>query len=333
MSIYQNYKSTFTSETVNKFNQLLNQIEFEKLGLSTYNLNYIQGMKPTFYYYIQLFDFSVQEIVSKENYKDKWIIDFGGGHGFLSFYLKMLGFKVIYCDFNLNSLQTAKKIANTLGFGADYYVEGSSKELLEFILDQNLNVDYLISTDTIEHVFDLDEMMKNFVQINPKMKMIFTTASNFDNHIKSNHLRKAMIKDEIEDFIPKRKKYISDKFPEFSAAEINVLAEKSRGLRYVDLDKFVKFYKENNQIMQLDIDEFNCCEPEFGAWTERILPLSYYEKLGTKYELKLAVDNSFYCVIDKRGIKKVIGNFLNWFVLSNPKLGIKLAPIIVLKYN
>ncbi|QTV06710.1 class I SAM-dependent methyltransferase [Faecalibacter bovis] len=333
MSIYQNYKSTFTSENVIKFNDLLNNIEFEKLGLTDYNLNYILGMKPTFFYYIQLFDFSVQEFVSKNDFKDKWIIDFGGGHGFLSLYLKLLGFKVIYCDFNPNSVKTAQKIAQSLGFGPDYYVTGSSEDILKLVRQENLNVEYLISTDTIEHVYDLDEMFKNLVQINPKIKMIFTTASNFDNKIKSKKLQKAMIKDEVEDFIPKRKSYISKNYLNLNDDEINLLAEKSRGLRYVDLDDFVKFYQEYKTFQKINIDSYNCCEPEFGAWTERILPLNYYKNLGEKHGLKLAVDNSFYCEIDKTGIKKIIVKALNYFILNNPKYGIKLAPIIVLKYQ
>lgn len=333
MSIYQNYKSTFTSKNVSQFNDLLNQIEFEKLGLSEYNLNYIQGMKPTFFYYIQLFDFTVQDFVANNDYKDKWIIDFGGGHGFLSLYLKFLGFKVIYCDFNENAVQTARKVAQTIGFGPEYYVKGSSKEIIDLIREENLNVEYLISTDTIEHVYDLDEMLKNFIQINPKIKMIFTTASNFDNKIKSKKLQKAMIKDEIEDFIPKRKTYISNNFKTLKEDEINFLAEKSRGLRYVELDDFVNYYQENNKIKPVDVDQFNCCEPDFGAWTERILPLDYYKKLGEKYGLKLAVDNSFYCIIDKSGMKRLVVKYLNMFVLKNPGLGIKLAPTIILKYN
>ena len=333
MSIYQHYKNTFTSETVNKFHHLLNEIVFEDLGLSDYNLNYILKMKPTFFYYIQLFDFSIQEIVSKEDYKDKWIIDFGGGHGFLSLYLKLLGFKVIYCDFNANSVQTAQKIAQTLGFGPDYYVEGSSKDVLDLINQENLDVQYLISTDTIEHVYDLDEMIGNFVKINPKIKMIFTTASNFDNKIKSKELQKSMIKDEIEEFIPMRKTYISNSFSNLKEEEINLLAKKSRGLRYVDLDDFVKFYQENKSFKKIEIDDYNCCEPEFGAWTERILPIEDYKKTASNYGLTLDVDNSFYCVVDKKGIKKYIVNLLNYFVLNNSSLGIKLAPTIILKFK
>lgn len=333
MQSYSWYKNTFSSKEIKQLATFLNQISFESLDLTAYNLAYILKIKPSLFYHFQMFEYTMNHLFQGENSKDKWIVDFGGGHGFLSLFLKLKGFKVIYCDFNSNSLDTIQKISEELNFGADEYVLGSSKELLEFIQANGIILDYLISTDTIEHIDDLKVMFSNFRKLNPKLEMIFTTASNPKNYIKSAQLRKLMIVDEMQEYRPMRRAFILENFPELEKEIIDQLAEKSRGLKYDDLIDFVNYYKQNQKFQSINVDRYNTCEPVYGAWMERILPLKDYHEFALSNQFKLEISNGFYNVNDKEGLKKIVVENLNQFILNNKKSGFYLSPFILLKYT
>ena len=333
MNPYLQYQNTFHSKEAKQLEQLINSIDFNSLGISEYNIRYIENMKPTLLYFFQMYDYTLQQLIGDKHIDEDWIIDFGGGHGFLSLYLKLKGFRVIYCDYNPNSTYTIQKISEKIDFGPDLYVTGTTQQLLELVKEKNIVVNYLISTDTIEHVYDLDEMMKDLIQLNPSIQLIFTTASNPKNFLKSAALRKIMIKDEKEDFLPKRTQFIQQKFPQFNQEIIHLLAVKSRGLRFQDLEEFVGYYQQSNEFKKSFIDQYNCCDPEFGSWTERILPLKDYINLGKKYNFKTDFKNGFYCSIDKNGFKKIIVNSLNYINLKTKSIGMMFSPFITIKYS
>lgn len=333
MNTYQLYNSTYASKEVIKLDKKLKTIDFDALNIFEYNLSYIKNMKPTLFYFLQIYDYTTNLLIGNQDIKDQWIIDFGGGHGFLSIYLKMRGFNVIYCDFNAKSVETAQKIKAEIGFGPDYFIEGSYQEIVDFVQTKQLDVHYLISTDTIEHVYDLNEMIGCFSQLNKQLKMIFTTASNPENAIKSRKLRQSMVKYELEENLPLRKRFLKENYPEFDEATIQDLAKNSRGYRYIDLPDFVNHYQSTNQFKQLSIDGYNTCEPKYGEWLERILPLEDYQKLAKKYSFDLQINNGFYCQIDKFGMKGKVVQMLNRFNLKNNKSGQFLAPFITLKYS
>jgi len=333
MNAYQHYQNTYNSKEAKELINSLNQINYQELGISDYNVNYIENMLPTLFYFFQMYDYSLQKLTENKTINDNWIVDFGGGHGFLSLYLKRKGFRVIYCDFNPNSVHTIQKISKKIGFAPDHFIQGSYQELLSFCQSKNLTIDYLISTDTIEHIYDLDEMFNYFKKLNPSLEMIFTTASNPKNFIKSKALRKLMKKDEIEEFIPLRKQYLSTHYPTLTEDEVNLLAINSRGLRYVDLNDFVNYYTQNKKLKKVDVDQFNCCEPDFGSWTERILPLKSYHELADHYNFNCTIANGFYCDLDKIGIKKEVVSMVNFITLKTNKIGLILSPFMTLKFE
>ena len=333
MSCYQQYLKTLHSVEAKRLVHLINEVNLKELSLSKYNLDYIEKMKPTLFYFFQMFEFSIQKLNIENSKEVEWIIDFGGGHGFLSLLLKLKGYKVIYCDYNSNSVHTINQLSNKLGFGPDYVVEGTSKELIEFVQHNKINVKYLISTDTIEHIFDLNDLFKDLIQLNNSINLLFTTASNPKNIFKSYQLRKVMRKDEVEEFIPLRKEFIQTKHTQLSISEVNDLAIQSRGLRLIDLDDFVAYYLKNKKIKVIDIDPFNCCDPVSGSWTERILPLEDYKELGRKYKLNCEIENGFYCTIDKTGMKKKFVEGLNYLNLNSNHIGRITAPFVTLHFK
>lgn len=333
MKIYNYYKSTFSSVEIQKFLEKLNKIQFKELSLVEYNLDYLEKMKPNFFYYLQMFDFTISHLLNGEKPNQRWIVDFGGGHGILSLYLKSKGFNVIYCDYNPTSVETAKKLSQSVGYDIDFFVQGSAKELADIIQTNQLDVQFVISTDTIEHVSDLDEMMHELRRINKQLKIVFTTASNPKNHYKVRRLRKVMQNDENQNILPLRRAYIAENFSDLDDTLVDQLAVNSRGLKYDQLDEFVHYFLKHQRMQKVDVDKFNCCEPVFGTWTERVLPLSDYNKLGDKNQFDLVISNMFYAVNDKSGIKKIIARFMNYFVLHLPQIGRFFSPSILLEYR
>ena len=161
----------------------IKKIEFSKLDISEYNRNYIQNMFPHINYYFKIYAEAIIRLVNDSIPAD-YIVDFGGGHGFLSIFLKRLGFNVVYCDHNPLSVKAITLLKNEIGYGPDIIIEGSTSELLHYCKNNNILPKYLIATDLIEHVYDLNKLFSDLYTLNPDFSMVFTTGS-----VKSNLLK------------------------------------------------------------------------------------------------------------------------------------------------
>lgn len=149
----------------------IEEIDFSQLDISAYNKEYINRLLSHIDYHFEIFISVITRLLRGE-FTPNYFIDFGGGHGFLSLFLKRLGFEVIYCDLNPLSVKTITLIKEKLKYGPDIILEGSSTELLSFCRTNNLYPSYLISTDLIEHVYDLNLLFADFYALNPRMQMV-----------------------------------------------------------------------------------------------------------------------------------------------------------------
>ena len=318
---------TTASESIKK----IRQIDFKKLGISEYNLLYIERLLPHLDYYFDIYIQSISSF-STPTPNQSWIVDFGGGHGFLSIFLKSLGYNVIYCDINPLSVETIQAIKKELNTGPDHIVLGSAAELKHFCDNNNIKPTHLIATDLIEHVFDLTVFFKDLRAINPHFEMVFTTASNPKNTYKCRQLRKYMKSQEIK-YFSKRKEFISGQLPELSEAEVENLARLSRGETYSTIPQIVNQYKEDGILPEVLGDPYNTCDPENGNWAERILSFEEYEKLAAQTGFQISFAPGYYNT--KRPNKLVSSGLqaLNSIIRSNRKVGFSLAPYIVIKLS
>ncbi|MDR1368972.1 MAG: class I SAM-dependent methyltransferase, partial [Dysgonamonadaceae bacterium] len=290
--------------------QLIRNIDFETLGISQYNLEYIRRMLPNLNYHFRIYTDSILILLKNEKIQP-WFVDFGGGHGFLSLLLKMLGFKVIYCDNNPLSVQTITKLKSVLKIGPDHIVEGSSDEFLAFCTSNKIKPNYLIATDLIEHIYDLDIFFSNLYQINPGFKMVFTTYANPSNPQKVRILRKLMIDVEKNIFLPMREDFIRENYQNLTDKEFYILAKSTRGLTYKDIPDTVDNYLENAQLLPVDVDNYNTCDPQSGNWMERILPLKEYRKILNENGFHVEFKKGFYNENYKNPIKTIIYTGIN----------------------
>jgi 2-polyprenyl-3-methyl-5-hydroxy-6-metoxy-1,4-benzoquinol methylase len=310
--------------------QKIRNIDFEALKINQYHLEYIQKILPDIKYFFHIYTDSILILLKKEKIQP-WFVDFGGGHGFLSVLLKMLGFKVIYCDNNPLSVQTITKLKSALGIGPDHIVEGSSDELLAFCTSNKIKPNYLIATDLIEHIYDLDIFFSNLYQINPGFKMAFTTCANPSNPQKVRTLRKLMLDVEKNIFLPMRENFIRENYQNLTDKEIFILAQSTRGFTYKDIPDSIDNYLENSQLPSIRIDNYNTCDPQTGSWMERILPLKEYRKTLNDNGFYVEFKKGFYNENCKRPFKAIILKTTNKIIKYTGFAGRILAPFLIIK--
>ena len=310
--------------------QMIQKIDFETLGISQYNLEYINQLLPNLEYHFRIYTDSILILLQKEN-AQAWFVDFGGGHGFLSILLKMLGFKVIYCDNNPLSVQTITKLKSVLEIGPDHIVEGSSDELLAYCTSNKIKPNYLIATDLIEHIYDLDIFFSNLYQINPGFKMIFTTYANPSNPKTVRKLRKLMTEVEKNMFLPMREDFIRENYQGLSSDEIANLAKSSRGLMYKDISNFVDNYVETKQISTICIDKYNTCDPQSGSWIERILTLKEYRRIINKNGFRAEFKRGYYAENRKSPLKSFITKGINKIIKYTGFAGRIFTPFLIIR--
>jgi 2-polyprenyl-3-methyl-5-hydroxy-6-metoxy-1,4-benzoquinol methylase len=307
--------------------RLLN-LDFKKLGINEYNLQYIFDVLPQINYHFSIYKRCIN-LLTIDKYKGT-IVDFGGGHGFLSCFLKILGFHIIYCDNNPLAISTVKKIGAALQSIPDIIIEGSAIELSAYCKANNIVPDYLISIDVIEHIYDLEGLFSELHNINPKMGMCFTTSANPCNFLHRKRLFKMMDEIERNFFLPMREEHISKRHPEFNAREIQMLSVLSRGKTYDDITKMANNYLLNGSLPQR-LPSHNTCDPNSGSWIERILPLKTYKSIINAAGFAVSFSNGFYTTNQQTGVKKALFYARNRVLQYGGKPAMVVAPFIILK--
>jgi len=307
----------------------IRKIDFSTLGISEYNCQYIERLMPNLDYYFQIYAQSIK-LLLKNKKPEGYIVDFGGGHGFLSLYLQQLGFQVIYCDSNPLSVNTIQRIGLILGQGPDIVIEGSSAELLAYCHQHNVVVDYLIATDLIEHVYDLNSFFADLQGVNPALQMIFTTRANPCNPLKLNKLRKMMTDVEANFFFPMREEYIGKNYANLKSDVIMELARRTRGRTYIDVNKAVDDYINTGNFPN-EIERFNTCDPQSGNWVERILSLNEYRKVVEDNGFRVEFLKGFYNTNRRNPLLSFAVKFINCLIRYSGALGRVGAPYIILR--
>ncbi|MCQ2294423.1 MAG: SAM-dependent methyltransferase [Bacteroidales bacterium] len=305
----------------------IKNIDYNALPISEYSRRYILRMLPNLDYYTHIYRKSIHRVLQQETQtpQELTIVDYGGGHGFLSFTLKQMGVgKVIYVDYNSQAVKTVHAIAEHLGYGPDAIIHGDAEALLQYCTEQGIRPNALMGMDVIEHIYRLEDFFALLHNINPDMHMLFTTGSTPFNPRVVNRLRNVMIADEQgpQGFREQRRHHIQHSFRQMSNEQLDYWADNTRGLNYDDTLLAV----EHNQPFQIN-DPYNTCDPATSSWTERILPIEEYQRLVAPYQWRVTVDNGFYNT-HRNGSKGISSRLLNVLLISN--IFRCLAPFITL---
>ena len=318
-------------ELKKEFAHTLRQLDFEAMPISRYNKDYISHIMKNIEYYIDIYDYCFRIFdESGINEKDQYtMVDYGGGHGFLSMYAQKRGMdRIIYVDKNPDSVHTAKYLKEVTGLGADVMICGDENDLVKYCDDNGITPNLLVGIDVIEHIYDINKYLRTLSVKWPFLEHLYTTASTPYNPIVSRRLRRLMKEDEYGTrkkigYLELRRRYVAKHYPDISSKEVNIIARKTRGLTYEDID----FYMQNKLILP-EIDRYNTCDPATGNWTERILALKDYEKNILKYGYCIFEFAGFYNT-NCSGLKLRFAEILNKWICTNLK-GKCIAPFVIM---
>ena len=87
----------------------LKDIDYHSLPISDYSRRYILRMLPVLDYYLDIYHRCLKQMIRalRKEPSDITMVDYGGGHGFLSLTAKELGIgRVIYIDINPQAVET-----------------------------------------------------------------------------------------------------------------------------------------------------------------------------------------------------------------------------------
>ena len=310
--------------------QQLKNINYHDLPVSDYSRNYILRMLPHIDYYIDIYRHSLQQMLQQTGKEPSNItlVDYGGGHGFLSLTAKEMGIgTVIYIDINPQAAATVTELSKIVGTSPDHILQGDSESLRQWCAENRITPNALLGMDVIEHIYRLEDFFADIYSINPDITMLFTTGSTPYNPWVVRRLHHIMLSDERghsgqKGFLQLRKEHILQHYPDMSDSEADLWAANTRGLTYPDILTAIDTHTPFKEI-----DAYNTCDPATGSWTERILPISDYKSLVRPYHATIRVTPGYYNTY-RKGLKGIVSRLFN--LLLHIPIARPLAPFIFL---
>jgi 2-polyprenyl-3-methyl-5-hydroxy-6-metoxy-1,4-benzoquinol methylase len=269
------------------------------------------------------------------------VADIGAGNGMLGIFAKYCGFKDVYInDIDKDFFEASKKLSAQLSVFPTDFIEGDAVDIYNYFRNQKAP-DIIVGTDMIEHVYSLEKFFDALFSCIGIKAVVFTTACNPANIWRVRQLRKIQFNDEYKGGYPGEyllyggeatkpfveiRKEIIKKLNHFPEAELCLMAKRTRGLDKADIENAVKIYVQTGKFPTPPKDKFNTCNPLTGSWSERIVPIKFYEHLLVKHDCTVAIDPGFYDSW-KSGLK---GFILKWANILVPILGKYIAPFIII---
>lgn len=311
----------------------LRNINYQDLPISDYSRQYILRMLPVLDYYMDIYHRSLKQMIGQVGKapSDITMVDYGGGHGFLSLAAKEMGIgRVIYIDYNPQAVKTVQALSKEVGKGPDKVLLGDAGMLRQWCTNNCVKPDALLGMDVIEHIYRLEDFFADVYAVNPSIFMLFTTGSTPYNPWVARRLRRIMQADELghggqPGYFQLRKKHILKHYPEMKDWEADIWARDTRGLTYPDILTAVDTHTPNTTI-----DAYNTCDPATGNWTERILTATEYQLLVRPYNAFVSVRPGYYNTY-RKGVKGIVSRLFN-ILLHLPFIKL-LAPFIILSIH
>lgn len=308
----------------------LKDIDYHNLPISDYSRRYILRMLPVLDYYLDIYHRCLKQMIRalRKEPSDITMVDYGGGHGFLSLTAKELGIgRVIYIDINPQAVETVQALSKELSDGPDNVLLGDAVVLKQWCADNRVTPDVLLGMDVIEHIYRLEDFFADIYAMNPDIFMLFTTGSTPYNPWVVKRLHRIMQADELghngqPGYFQLRKEYIRKHYPKMKDLEADIWATDTRGLTYTDILTAIDTHTPNR-----NIDAYNTCDPATGNWTERILHVIEYQQLVKPYNAFVRIRPGYYNT-HRKGFKGIASWLFN-ILLHFPILR-RLAPFIIL---
>jgi 2-polyprenyl-3-methyl-5-hydroxy-6-metoxy-1,4-benzoquinol methylase len=334
----------FIQSNVSTLYKKIKQINVNHLEISDYSKVYLKKHIDSLEYLFQMYTHIVYHLKQQtlKPFNEITVIDHGAGVGLLTAFCQSLGMKVIYNDVYKTVLEDAENIAEYLEISYDAYIHGNHENIIEYCQKEKIRPNAVISSEVIEHIYDLDNFLKALDTIpSEQLSFVFSTSANKYNPIRNKKLvalqKRAELKDKkgfeghkdrdsLQSFLSIRETIIRDNFPKITQEEIKNLAIKTRGLRKDDIINAVnKYLKTGNYPKEL-AHQTNTCDPLTGNWAEHLLNPFKLQTNLQQMGFKTKITNGFYGYNTYESpTKKLAKKFLNKLIFSLEKNGLYLT--------
>lgn len=320
---------------VNSLSERLRSLDIENLSVSAYTIKYFRDYLRKLDYALESISLLLSEGLTEngKSIKNATLIDHGGGIGFVSLLAAEAGFRnVIYFDIYDVAAADAEKIANAVGIKSVLFTSGDFSDLKERMNQGNLSADVLVSRNVIEHIYDLEEFFSELKTLpSEKLSVAFSTTANKANPLTNIYTRRIQDKiekkglagtwdkkrDSKEAYSLVRKKIIKELIPTVSEQDLNKLTQLTRGFIKSDIEKACQNFIATRSMPEPIEDAFNTCDPLTGNWTERLLPVSYYQSLfnknGFSFRVVAGPYNRNYHSLPLKILSSVMNPLINMF--------------------
>lgn len=334
-------------ETLKDLLLRLKALNLQEIGISEYNQAYlskhIKEFQKTSWFLSHIF-----MLIAEKNipFSQITLIDYGGGAGILSYFAKMLGVgTLIYNDIYDVSCKDVKKISEKINIHIDYIMQGDIHEVVEQVKEEKLKIDFLLSFDVIEHIYNVEDWFNEVKKIQTeKLTVIQTSHANKYNLLINTKLTKLQKRaeyqeqkkewghkerDTLQSFFYVRKNIIKNQLPDLEESKLNYLSRQTRGLIEKDIVREVKKYAQNGKINYKPKHKNNTCDPLTGNWTEQFIDLKDLQKTIEKMGYECIITPGFYINTKGSNIVKVVKKIVNHIIYYLKFKGLLLSPYYV----
>lgn len=325
----------------------LKELNLISLNISDYNKKYlgdhVKDFQKTAWFLSHIF-MLVNE--KGKSFSDLTILDYGGGSGVLSFFAKELGIgTVIYNDIYDVSCTDVKVISKALNVTIDYIIPGDISNVVAFIKDKKIEVDFVLAHDVIEHIYNVNQWYADLKEILvPQSTVICTSHANKYNPLIRHKLETLQInaeinsqkkqwghkeRDSLESFYDIRKLLIKEQAPQLEQNEVADLATATRGLMNMDIKLAVNDYISEGKITVKPSNRKNTCDPNTGNWIEQLIDLNQLSIKLNELGYQNKITAGFYISSKGNFIVKMLKKTANYGIYFLKKNGLYLSPYYV----
>jgi len=328
------------------YKKLVN-LDLAKISISEYNqrylTNYISNLKNVLDTYGRLLSLSCKS--SETSFENCILVDYGGGSGLISYLAKEAGFKtVVYCDIYNISCKDVGVISGILETQIDHIVCGDVRELVQYLKENEISIDAVVSYDVLEHIYDVETHFKQLSLISDKeFKVVYASAANIANPRYVHWVKKKQYEAEylekekkwgfkdgnsLPAYFEIRKKIIKEYAPILDDLQIEMLATNTRGLITQDIEKCVNEFNQKGEISYIPLHPSNTCDPYTGNWCEQLLDFSRLEMILKNEGFEVKIIPGVYNINGSLP-KKILKGTLNMIINKVGFKGMALAPYYI----
>lgn len=256
-------------------------------------------------------------------------IDYGAGLGTLFLLAGMVGFKKTYFnDYFPQWANYAKIICDKLGIAVDDFISGDIDALIAYGKNNNLSFDIVASRNVVEHIYDLRNFYTKLYQSDLSNLCYATTTANFHNiamRLKHYWYHRKV---EKSTFKKQRIDYLKELKPDIKQADLDKLADLTRGRAFTDFTNAVELYFENKPIPPVEFLATNTCDCKTGVWAENMITRKNYIDVISSAGFKASYTAGFWDTHYKYGMINGFARILNRMIKLAGKKGYWFAPFV-----